>query len=456
MASETKLPPGVYRRKDSKSLWIHYGHRGRDYRESAETNSPKKAAALRELRKAELRIGKFVQPNNRRVMLSELYADVLQDYRMNHYSSIDDLEDRWVKHLQPFFGHMAAAEVTTDFCKRYIVQRQELGVADSTINRTLAALKRMFHLATECTPPKVQFVPYIPMLKENNVRTGFVETEARVRLEQACGRIGLWMLAVFEVGCTYGWRHGSLLKMRVKQIDANANAIRLEPGTTKNKKGLEVTMPRRVRELLMQCICGKKPEDYLFTRENGKRVKDFRGSWEKVCSEVGLPGLHFHDLRRTAARNMRRGHVAEKVAMEVGGWKTTSVFHRYAIVDNQDIADAMNMLERSQDDERLRLEGGLLGRTEQPVTIHVGPQPGSHRGEASARSSGSSAVTSRLHHVEHALDISTRLHRGTARTRKPSGDRDLGFGAGRGSRTPKSRSSADFESAASASSAIPA
>ncbi len=456
MASEEKLPAGVYRRKDSKFLWIHYGHRGRDYRESAETNSPKKAAALRELRKAELRMGKFVQPNARRVLLSELYADVLQDYRMNHYASIDDLEDRWVKHLQPFFGHMAAAEVTTDLCKRYIVQRQESGVADSTINRTLAALKRMFHLATECTPPKVQFVPYIPMLKENNVRTGFVETEARVRLEQACGRIGLWMLAVFEVGCTYGWRHGSLLKMRVKQIDANANVIRLEPGTTKNKKGLEVTMPRRVRELLIQCINGKRPEDYLFTRENGKPVKDFRGSWEKVCDEAGLPGLHFHDLRRTAARNMRRGHVAEKVAMEVGGWKTTSVFHRYAIVDNQDIADAMDMLERSQDEQRQRLEVGLVAKGEGAVATNVGSQQSRHQRETPASSSGSSAVTSRLHHVEGFVAISGRLHRGTTRTRKPLRGIDVKVGAGRGSRTPKGRSPADFESAASASSAIPA
>src|SRR5260370_11048784 len=153
MASEEKLPAGVYRRKDSKFLWIHSGHRGRDYRESAETNSPKKAAALRELRKAELRMGKFVQPNARRVLLSELYADVLQDYRMNHYASIDDLEDRWVKHLQPFFGDMAAAEVPTHLCKPYLRQRQDAGVAHSPNDRTFVPFTRQIHMPQNSTPP---------------------------------------------------------------------------------------------------------------------------------------------------------------------------------------------------------------------------------------------------------------------------------------------------------------
>jgi len=60
---------------------------------------------------------------------------------------------------------------------------------------------------------------------------------------------------------------------------------------------------------------------------------------------------------------MRRGRVSEKVAMEVGGWKTTSVFHRHAIVDNQDIADAMDMLEKSQDAQRQRL-GRILAAKE--------------------------------------------------------------------------------------------
>jgi hypothetical protein len=51
--------------------------------------------------------------------------------------------------------------------------------------------------------------------------------------------------------------------------------------------------------------------------------------------------------------------------MEVGGWKTTFVFQRCAIVDNQGIADAMvchamDMLKRSQDEQRQRLEVGLV------------------------------------------------------------------------------------------------
>lgn len=133
-------------------------------------------------------------------------------------------------------------------------------------------------------------------------------------------------------------------------------------------------MPRRVRELLLQCIHGKKPNDYLFTRANGTRVKDFRGSWERACDEAGLPGLRFHDLRRTAARNMRRGHVSEKVAMEVSGWKTTSVLHRYAIVDNQDVADAMDMLEKSQDQLRQRLED-MLGTSSDPSGVTINPAP---------------------------------------------------------------------------------
>ena len=43
------------------------------------------------------------------------------------------------------------------------------------------------------------------------------------------------------------------------------------------------------------------------------------------------------------------------------------LFHRYAIVDNQDIADAMDMLERSQDEQRQRFEVGRGAEAEAAV-----------------------------------------------------------------------------------------
>ena len=42
-------------------------------------------------------------------------------------------------------------------------------------------------------------------------------------------------------------------------------------------------------------------------------IKDFRRSWDLACQAAGVPGLLFHDLRRTAVRNLRRAGVAESV-----------------------------------------------------------------------------------------------------------------------------------------------
>lgn len=65
---------------------------------------------------------------------------------------------------------------------------------------------------------------------------------------------------------------------------------------------------------------------------------------------VGLPGLLFHDLRRSAVRNMI--NILEKVAMKISGHKTRAIFERYNIVANRDIEDAgkklMEFLKRQE------------------------------------------------------------------------------------------------------------
>jgi integrase len=74
-------------------------------------------------------------------------------------------------------------------------------------------------------------------------------------------------------------------------------------------------------------------------------VRVFKATWKKVCARAGVPGLLFHDLRRTAARNLRRAGVAENIIMQIGGWRTRSVFDRYAIITENDIVDAVRKLE---------------------------------------------------------------------------------------------------------------
>jgi hypothetical protein len=63
-----------------------------------------------------------------------------------------------------------------------------------------------------------------------------------------------------------------------------------------------------------------------------------------ACEAVGVPGLLFHDLRRSGARNYRRAQVTEDVIMRIGGWKTPSMFRRYNVVDERDLTEAAERL----------------------------------------------------------------------------------------------------------------
>jgi integrase len=210
----------------------------------------------------------------------------------------------------------------------------------------------VFRLGYYSDPPKLTRLPKFPHLEEDNVRLGFIELDQYQKMRALAEPT--WMQALLEVYHTYGWRKREVLSMRVRQADFVAGVIRLDVGTTKNREGREIAMRPSVRALLAECAKGKGPDDSLFTRPDGKPVKCFRKAWRNLCDEAGVPRLMIHDMRRTAARNLRRAGVTEGVIMSIGGWKTRSVFDRYNITDQRDKREALaklDELEQAQEAE---------------------------------------------------------------------------------------------------------
>jgi integrase len=76
----------------------------------------------------------------------------------------------------------------------------------------------------------------------------------------------------------------------------------------------------------------------------GEELIDWRKAWAAACKLAGRPGKRLHDCRRTAARNLIRSGTPERVAMQLTGHKTRSVFDRHNIASESDLRAGVDRL----------------------------------------------------------------------------------------------------------------
>lgn len=342
--------------------WIKYHKQGKPYYES--TRSKKEADAKRLLRKREGEIANGKMPGVvfDKVRFDELAEGFITDYRLNQRKSIVRAK-RSVGHLERFFEHMRVPDITTPRISNYIESRIAEGAANASINRELSALKRMLNIGAKQSPPKVDRVPHIPMLKENNTRKGFFEHGDFMALRDA---LPDHMKGFITFAYKTGWRLSEIEDLMWSQVDRENKIVRLEPGTTKNDDARTVYMDDEIQEVVkLQWKNRKNILPYVFLNEKGTdRIKRFDKSWKTACKNAKIGKRLFHDFRRSAVRNMVRSGIPEQVAMKVSGHKTRSVFERYNIVNDADLKLAAQQ-------QQAYLESQIVTKT---VTVHNFPQ----------------------------------------------------------------------------------
>jgi integrase len=187
-------------------------------------------------------------------------------------------------------------------------------------------LRTALNLARKCTPPKVITIPYFPMVQETNVRQGFLPDG---KYEQLRDALPDYLKPLFISGYCTGVRLGELLAWQWEQIDWESGFVTLEAQETKSGHSRAVPILNGdMRRWLEWSRESAKGCSYVFHR-NGERIKEFRSTWKNACAKAGVPELKFHDLRRTAVRNMRRAGVSQVVRMRISGHRTDSMERRY-------------------------------------------------------------------------------------------------------------------------------
>jgi hypothetical protein len=189
----------VYRQKGRSNWMLKYYRDGRAIYESSGTDAKTEALKTLRIREGDIAKGVPITSKTGHLRFNDAAQDLINDYKVNNRRSLDELQRRIEKHLKPFFGNRKLSTITTADVRAFIAKRLEdsvvvrkavtraekdgrivevapavtKAVSNGEINRELTALKRMFTLATQAG--KLLHRPHIPMLQEDNTRTGFFE-----------------------------------------------------------------------------------------------------------------------------------------------------------------------------------------------------------------------------------------------------------------------------------------
>lgn len=314
--------------------WISYYVHSKEKREPG-GRTEREARKKLKMRLGELATGNYVGPK-----AEKLFVNDLLDALVIHLENKGAKSTSHLSHIKPIrqhFGFDRAMGLDGSRVERFIAEELKEKKAPATVNREITVLKQAYNLALKHR--RLSSVPYFPSLREENVRQGFFEHDEFVNL---LTRLPDYLKDLATFAYYAGWRKGEIVALTWDMVDRKAGEIRLP--TSKNGEPRYLALEGPLKDLIgkrwvardVRKKCQPTVITQLVFHRDGEKIGDIRKAWKTACDKAELPGKLFHDLRRTAVRNMIRAGVPQVVAMSISGHKTVSMFNRYNITSGTD------------------------------------------------------------------------------------------------------------------------
>jgi integrase len=312
---------GIYKR--GNVYWIDYYDPNRKrIQESSQSSNRRDAEALLHIRKSEILRGVYKQPV--KISLGEFGERYMEHAKANKRSWLRD--EQMLNHLYEFFGKgKPLTEIAPMQIEDYKIQRQGK-IADSTVNRELALLKRMFNLAiTWDLYSGLNPVRKVKFFREFNNKLRILSPEEEIKLLQNAIP---YLQDLIRFALNTGLRVGEIFSLRWSHVDLPRGILSVFASKTQTIR--EIPINSDARGVLEAWKLNKKNESVFYNPQTGKPFVDLKTGFALACEKAGIADVTWHTLRHTFASRLVNSGVDIVTVKELLGHSSISVTMRYA------------------------------------------------------------------------------------------------------------------------------
>ncbi|TYK46195.1 site-specific integrase [Actinomadura decatromicini] len=328
---------------------------------------------------AKLLTGDWTDPKRAKVKLSEYAAKWITERPDLRVRTVEIYRGLLRRHIVPYLGNVPIGKIDTAAVREWRAELVSAGVGASEVAKAYRLLRAVLMTATDDL-----IIPRNPCrikgAGEEKPDERPVLTVAQVFKLAKMMPEHLRALVLLATFASLRW--GEVVALRRKDIDLNARTVTVRQaqveldtgeliiGPPKSRAGLRtVALPQAIIPELKRHLgnfTGPEPEALVFTGKRGGvlRRANFRRAtkWGETVTTLGVPNLHFHDLRHTGNTFAAESGATLRDLMERMGHdsvRAAMIYQHRTAGGNRAIAQAMDDMINDDPDDDDGSAGGL-------------------------------------------------------------------------------------------------